>query len=423
MAAKTEQLPLLGYSMKPDKRFSEGVSLGLDIYKGIFVVFMLAEHSRAGIGIDKKASQAVWFVNNVAHSLDMICYSFAYGYSCYRSYLSDLVPRTPYERWSRWCRSSMVIWGAAVMVDMFFAWITSGRPSMETLFELAIGYQVYWDFLRTFPFMLFMMTLCIPVIDMAYGGLTRSVRLGAAASMILVPLAASYVTLPMDCKEGLARFVPFIVTCRNMSIRSSRFPALPQLVNFNLGVLVAMWIRRVESTWSVTPASSEAPRARSAMRDLSGVLLVTLSCSIGYAVKLLTYWKDHDMEELDVGEGLMHFSRWPPRLPWLLGCMGLGFGLFVVAVAVGVCLLDFRENYIIKMTIGYFEHLGANVLLYLVLSNILIQATGGFHGFAGQIFISLEVNKQNEATAPFIRCAAMLAFIGFIHYVVKGSRK
>merc|ERR1719174_1003000 len=99
-----------------NKRLSEGVSTGLDIFKGIFVLFMLTEHARAGIGADKHASGSLWFVNNVAHTMDMICYSFAYGYSSYRSYLSDAIPRTQNQRWTRWARSAGLVWCGGIMV-------------------------------------------------------------------------------------------------------------------------------------------------------------------------------------------------------------------------------------------------------------------------------------------------------------------
>lgn len=417
-ATDPEQKPLIKKPM--DKRLSEGVSTGLDIFKGIFVLFMLTEHARAGIGADKHASSSLWFVNNVAHTMDMICYSFAYGYSSYRSYLSDLVARTPAERWARGARSAGLVWGAGVLADVCFAWILDGRPSMETVLELVTGWQVYWDFLRTFPVMLLVMTLCIPIISTAYSGPSRPARLAAASSLVLAPLAASFVHLPLQCDVGPARFAPFLVSCKHASIRSSRFPALPQLVNFNAGVLTAMWMRRVETAWS---PGTEAARVRSSLLELSVVVGATAACSMLFAVRLLSYWQDHDMEEPDMGVGLMHFTRFPPSAAWLLGCMGLGFALFITTTGLGVCLVDSQKNFFARLTSGYFEHLGANVLLYLVLSNIVIQATGGFHGFLGEHFLFGEKTKENEAMAPFIRCGLMLVFIGFIHYLVKGSRK
>lgn len=422
---KAELKPLLAKPLMVDngakKNLVEGISVGLDLFKGTFVIFMIAEHSRAGLRLAKNTSQLIWFTNNVAHSLDMICYSFAYGFVCYRQYLSDAVPRPLFTKASRMLRSAGLIWCAGIFVDIFFAWITGGRPSMQTLFELATGWQVYWDFIRTFPVMLFTMLLFNPVVELAYSGRYSFTRLLAAASLIVVPLMTSYIHAPLNCETGVARYVPFFVNCEIMSIRASRFPAWPQLANFNLGLLISMLVRRLENVGNLTTMEAEKEN-HGLLKELSAFMVVTMCVCAAFGIKLLNYWSDHDMEALETGEGIFHFSRWPPSVAWLLGCMAVGFAWFCCTVGIGTFLVNYRDSYA-RYPLAYFEHLGANVLAYLVMSNILLQASGAFHGFAGEMLTSSEKTEKNAEGAPAYRTAVMLAFIGFVHYLIKGGRK
>merc|ERR1719453_1376323 len=219
-----------------------GVSAGLDVFKGIFVFFMLSEHSRAAAGVKEHESGIVFGVFVTAHSLDMVCYSFAYGFSCYGAYLSDSKPRPAMEKWGRLARSVLLIWGGCVVCDVFFAWSTHGRPTLLDMWGIITGKIVFWDFLRAFPFMLLSMTLFEPVVAIADRSVSVFQRVCAMAFLVGLPLALSVVRCGhVVCSGALGGYLCFMIPCHG----GTRFPALPYTAVFNVGVLTAGLVRRV----------------------------------------------------------------------------------------------------------------------------------------------------------------------------------
>jgi len=308
----------------------------------------------------------------------------------------------------RCARSMALVWAGACVNDYVLAWRTGGLPSAMLTVQILLGYEAYWAFLRTFPLMLLVMCACHPVIDAAYSGKTRQVRLAAGVSLIAVPLLCSCIHLPMDCYNGLGRYVAHLVDC-DIKPPALLFPALPYLVNFNCGILVAMLVRRWTSP-GIPILSARRPR----LTELVGLVTGVAAVAGGFGVLLLTY-RELDFAMLDVGV----FRRFPPNIPWLLGCMSFGLAVFVGTVAVGAQLESARgTGVLVECVLAYFQHLGANVLLYLTLSNVLFysEPTPMLPGSGAP-------QGPAEPSAPFTWAVAAMAIIGVVHILVKGSRK
>lgn len=403
-AADEQHAPAAGKSPV----YAQAVSTGLDVFKGCFVFFMLTEHAREVLFIPYYKTLPLHIASNLANSMDMVCYSFAYGYACYRSYLSDCVPRSIEDQRARCVRSVALVWAGACVNDYVLAWRTGGLPSLILTFNILIGYEAYWAFVRTFPLMLLVMYACHPVIDAAYSGKSRSVRLAAGVSLLAVPLLCSCIHLPMDCLNGAGRFVALFVDCQTKP-PALIFPALPYLVNFNFGILVAMLVRRWTSP-GIPVLSARRPR----LTELVGLVTGAAAVAGCFGLLLFTY-RESDFSVLDAGV----FRRFPPNIPWLLGCMSFGLALFVCTVAVGAHLESARgTGFLAEYVLAYFQHLGANVLLYLTLSNVLFysEPTPMLPGSGAP-------QSPPEPSAPFTWAMAAMAIIGVVHILVKGSRK
>merc|ERR1719253_595865 len=156
--------------------------------------------------------------------------------------------------------------------------------------------------------------------------------------------------------------------------------------------------------------SARRPR----LTELVGIVVGTAAVAGGFGLLLLTY-RELDFGVLDVGV----FRRFPPNIPWLLGCMSYGLALFVCTVAVGAQLESVRDSgFVVEGILAYFQHLGSNVLLYLTLSNILFysQPTPMLPGSGAP-------QPPFDPSAPFTWAMAAMAIIGVLHILVKGSRK
>jgi len=386
--------------------YAQSVSIGLDVFKGCLVFFMLTENAREVLGIPFNTNVVLQFACNLANSMDMVCYSFAYGYSCYRAYLSDAVPRTAEERALRCVRSAVVIWLGAWINDFVLCWRTSGLPSFNQALKILVGYEVYWSFIRCFPIMLLVMLVCKPVIDAAYSGKSRERRMTAAVALLVVPLLCTQIHVPLDCTRGAAKFIPLVVDCEKKPL-ALIFPTLPYLFNFNFGVLAAMFIRR----WT-SPGLPFLSERRPRLTELVGLVVSTAAVSCGFGLLLITYWQA-DFSMLNYGV----FRRFPPNIPWLFGCMSFGILFLVCTTAVGAELESSRDGWG-AWPLAFFEHLGANVLVYLTLSNIIF-----FSVPSPMLPGSGAPMRPPSPWDPFFNAMAAMVIIGIVHYLVKGSRK
>ena len=144
--------------MNPAKvEFESWISSALDVYKGIFIIFMLTEHTRSslGVGMDATEYPIMHFVSQIACALDMTCFSTAYGFSCYRSYLTNSKGRSVREQLTRLFRSVGLICAGAWICNITFDMAVMGKsPNWSSWMSILTFDILYWDFLTTFPVML-----------------------------------------------------------------------------------------------------------------------------------------------------------------------------------------------------------------------------------------------------------------------------
>lgn len=299
-----------------------------------------------------------------------------------------------------------------MVCDIFFAWSTQGRPTLLAMWGIVTGKIVFWDFLRAFPFMLLIMTLCEPVVAIADRSVSVFQRLCAMVMLVGLPLSLSVVRCSHEVCSGTGgSYLCFLVPCNG----GSRFPALPYTAVFNVGVLTAGLVRRV----------SEGRDCRDRAAFLGAFAVACMPFAHAYLLKIraektegvsATLLTDRFAEHLSPFE----ITRIPPTPGWLFATLGVGLIIFMPCVLAGIALQEYQGYYAVRMVQAYMEHLGANVLLYLVLSNVLLLASRGWRGRERN---GIDEVRQGKAYEPFERTVIMLATVGFVHYLARSSRK
>ncbi|EER11671.1 hypothetical protein Pmar_PMAR002274 [Perkinsus marinus ATCC 50983] len=134
-------------------------SSGIDIFKGWFITFMLVEHTRSSfhVGMDMTHWPVMHIFSKAACSLDMTCFSTAYGFMCYRSYLVNTKNRPLSTTLTRVFRSVGLVFLALIFMNITFSLsVADHMPAMREIIELITLSTVYWDFLAAFPLELLM---------------------------------------------------------------------------------------------------------------------------------------------------------------------------------------------------------------------------------------------------------------------------
>ena len=90
------------------------------------------------------------FVSQVACSLDMTCFSTAYGFSCYRAYLTNSKNRSSQAQLSRLLRSVGLIIAGAILCNFSFEMaVMKNAITLETFRKILTFETLYWDYINT----------------------------------------------------------------------------------------------------------------------------------------------------------------------------------------------------------------------------------------------------------------------------------
>lgn len=384
---------------------------GLDIFKGVLVIFMTLAHVDLTLMNPALAVGTAFphFVGNAASGMCFLGFMLAYGFSCDNAYLSDSKVRTTFQRLERVARSAMLPVCGAWVCSMAWGYMCWKIPmNMDGLiqildFRMSMGNGP--DFLLCFTFCLLSMYPLRHLINSEFAHPSVWRRAGCAAALLLVPLALTQFWI-VDC-TGNRKYLGYLFECTYREAYAPVLPALPHLFYFNMGVLASRYMRYIGAELK----SGRDVNLKALAAQASGVLASFLVMSY----PLYTVWAANYgnlMVPTKWGMVTRGFTDGPSPL-WLVG------NLFVVAVllaaCVGMLLLGQVESLWfcpLRLLLSELEHYGANVLMYLVVGDICLA--GMWRGMMGQY--PLDTNG-----CITVMCGVLLV-TRFVHYLGASSR-
>jgi hypothetical protein len=415
--------------------FEGWISSALDVYKGIFIVFMLTEHTRSAFNIGMTTAEPIMqFVSQVACSLDMTCFSTAYGFSCYRAYLTNSKNRPMKTQLSRLSRSVGLIVAAAWACNISFELAVLQIPlTWEKLWQILTFEIVYWDFLTTFPVMLLTAFLTTkPLLAIAAKQSSSIVRLIIFAVLLVWPLWAS--TWAYDtCPTTVSKYASLFIGCVRRSLGVMRFSAFTYMFYFNFGCIVSLL------TLEFSRSGANFPGRKAMLRQPHWIAyIVLLNVELWFAVPLLqnynTSWEYLNWEG---------YRRFPQTMPLILAwgflsqCVGF-LALFATAL-LRPRIMELSKKLpelfkkLVSMKCAILEHFGANVLLYLTVSNFVLHGFFHVNWREFQLIDGKKKAKNSRSDIAFtirsweyiVLAAAVgqILFVQLLSYLVRSSRK
>lgn len=416
----------------------EFMSRALDVFKGLLCILMVAFHVNMCLVSPALTLHGVGHaIGNLAAAWCYLGFVFAYGWSCWHAYVTNDRP----DLWERVARSAMMPIFGAICCSCAWCFVAFKIPlSADAIWGVATFYYLWGngpDFLLAFPIFLLCLMPVRHLLRNTFGVDARPTRARcatAAAAMLCGPLLLTFLVVP-DCSgPTLRRYTQVFLNCdKRDPVGMANLPALPHAFYFNMGMLGAAAMARfrpsaepdpesdheeknpVERALSASAQAVKQEAESAARRELARTRLcaamVVLPCLILVSIPVVSLWR-YSYGNLSVhtpwGAVIRGFSRGPSLL-WLVGNVlgvGLAFGFAVLLTAVserlgGVVLFLFEE---------VIEHFGANVLLYLVLTDLILA--GLYHGT-----FTLTVADGAVVTA------CLLAGTRFVHYLAASSRK
>ena len=414
--------------------FEDWLSSALDVFKGIFIIFMLTEHTRSSFSMTMSSKEPIMqFVSQVACALDMTSFSTAYGFSCYRAYLTNSKGRSMRLQLTRLFRSVGLIVAAAWASNISFELaVLQNPPTWEVLRKIVTFEIVYWDFLTTFPVMLLTAFVTTkPLMAIAAKSKRNSVRLVVFAILLTWPMLAASWALD-TCPSVADKYLALFVGCVRRSMGAMRFSAFTYMFYFNLGCIVSML------TLEFSKSGAQLRPWRKMLRDpmwiAFGLLFVV---ELVYAIPVFGQY-NRSWEYLN----WKGYRRFPMSAPLILGWgfMSQSVGIFALCLTAlvrpSVCRFAARlpsfANKLVAMKCRVLEHFGANVLLYLTLSNFVIHAFFHVNWREYREVPGKEVHESladltfsNRAWEWIVVAAAVgeILFVQLIIYLVQSSRK
>ena len=332
------------------------VSSIIDVFKGLFVFFMLTEHTRSSLHIDMSWSEfpLMHIVSQVAVALDMTSFSTAYGFSCQRSYFTNEVKqRSLGARALRAFRSVIVIMLAAFISNITFDMsVRNAAPSWNSFYQLLTLQTLYWDFLTTFPLLMLIGFLTTrPALDFARTSPIYR-QLAIYTTLLAWPLILSLFPLA-TCPTVADKYYALFFGCIKRSSGAMRFSAISYMFFFNLGAIASETV-----TYYI--------KHRTLPRLITFLFSTLIFIEMMFALPLIRR-ADLEWEYMD-WEG---YRRFPMSPQLTLGWAFLSFSALCLAAVI------VRLQRWLRPICSTLEHMGANVLLYLLISNLTIN--GFFH--------------------------------------------
>jgi len=410
--------------LAPSKELYKTVSSALDVFKGVLCFLMIYSHVDLCLvnPVEVYYTKLGHFVGNAASGMCFLGFVMSYGYTCYWAYLSDWTPRPWQQRLSRVVRSATLPIVGAWVCSLAWSYMCFKIPiTGESFGDILLFYYVWGngpDFLLSFTTMLLVSFALRTPLNWLLGDSSRSaMRLaGAAVVLLTFPMLLTHCVVP-DC-TGNARYWQFFFPCdKREPVGMANLPALPHFFYFNLGILGAVLTKAAGEkldAWSGSVLPTLSRR-----RDWLPSLVASLSVSsviVGAVLAVLAYplyeqwWLNYGniTVETPFGPIIRGWSRGPSPL-WLLGNM---CWIYMLLISCLVLVLAARYAVpLLELVTTEVEHFGANVLIYLVVSDCLLAG--------------LYRPGQFPVTAPqgfFVTVVIMLS-TRFIHYLGASGRK
>mmetsp|Transcript_86462 Transcript_86462/g.242064 ORF Transcript_86462/g.242064 Transcript_86462/m.242064 type:complete len:481 (-) Transcript_86462:21-1463(-) len=390
------------------------ISRSLDVFKGVLVIFMTFAHVDLALmsPVLQFYSAVPHFIGNFAAGQCFLGFMLAYGFSCDRAYLSNAKRRSAAEQMQRVARSVLLPVVAAWICSFAWAYICFKFPmDLKTTvallsFRMAVGNGP--DFLLCFPICLLAMFMLRPLLNRELDHSCATRRWLAVALLLVGPLALTRIVV-LDC-TGVRKYVNYFFECYARELWSPNLPALPHLFYFNLGLLLSRCAGACTSRWaSGLPAQWTV---------VGGIVAVVVTVVLAACTQpLLSVWAmnyGNLQAATKWGPVSRGFSGGPTPL-WLLGNL-----FFLEALLVGCFSLQYAVERVkvpflgpsLRSVLAEVEHLGANVLLYLVVADICLA--GLYRGAQGQFPLDL--------SGGFAMTIGLLLVTRFLFFLSSTSR-
>lgn len=388
------------------------VNRSMDTFKGILVIFMTFSHVDLCLMPlqEQYYEKGPHFIGNMASSLCFLGFMFAYGYSCDLAYLSDFKKRSSMERLVRLVRSASLPMVGAVICNCAWGFECWKAPiTYEGMYDIVTFQKVLGngpDFLVCFTVALMTMSCFRSSINTYLCPEATEFQQGACAfAMLAMPLALTYCIIP-DC-TGSVKYLNYLFECSVREQFAPNLPALPHLFYFNLGVLASRYAIGTEEAMKFG--------AKLVWKKLTAVSLALACFFLILHYPLATVWSGaYGNIQVKTTWGMITrgFNEGPSFL-WLVGNLFPIYATLVACIGIQVAVAQWpRVSCLLNGLLGELQHLGANVLLYLICGDVALS--GLWRG------------RMNQYPLDFHGCAAMtlglFGIVRFVHYLGASSR-
>lgn len=418
-------------------------SMILDVFKGSLMVIMATSNVIVTMSSTtlRSHSYASLVICNTAATLCFVGLLISFGFSCYGQYLHEW-PDPAKDLTTLRLRVLRAVSGpvlGAWVCNFVWCFICLKNEFTQTnLFDVFTFSKVFGsgpDFLCSFSLDLALVyALWRPIMRLLeeaqkadgqasvgiISQLTPETRRNlTAAAITFCPLLLTLHAVS-DCTRS-GRWVQWFLVCDKREIDTASLAALPHLMDFGVGILVAAcWHRFLADLrpyFDGGPTGGLSILPMQALRKWSLLMLGSCIATLVLFVPLGQVWLYTDLSVVQMatpfGQLVRGYSNGPSML-WLLATLW-PVAMWASFIMVLVTLRGTVFGYLLKWPLGWLEHLGANVLFYLVLTDMCLA--GMFRGF------------QHVDPFPFdsmtcIASTALIFLIGrFIHFICRSARK
>jgi hypothetical protein len=415
----------------------------LDVFKGSLLVIMATSNVIVTMSSTTLRSHSYLslVVCNTAATLSFVGLLISFGFSCYGQYLHEW-PDPAKDVTSLRMRVLRAVAGPIMGAWICnFAWCficLKNEINPTNLFDVFTFSKVFGsgpDFLCSFSLDLALVYMIwrplMQLLDSAgkcdgdasvgiVSQLTPETRRNLAAIAITLSPLLFTLHAVSDCTRS-GRWVQWFLVCDKRDIDTPSLAALPHLMDFGVGILVAAcWHRFLADLrpyFDGGPTGGLSILPMKALRHWTALIMGSCMVTLLLFVPLGQVWFYTDLSVVQMatpfGQLIRGYSNGPSML-WLLATLW-PVAMWAALMMVLVTLRGTVLGCILKWPLGLLEHLGANVLFYIVLTDLCLA--GMFRGFTHSDPFPFDLLSCIAATA-------LIFLIGrWLHFISREARK